>query len=46
MMGRVREYMDTEHKDNPFTEDEIQAAIQQMTDDNKVMLTDEMLFIM
>ncbi|XP_066982092.1 zygotic DNA replication licensing factor mcm3 [Macrobrachium rosenbergii] len=42
-MGRVREYMRGE-TEGSFSEDEIEAAIQRMTDANQVMLTDEMLF--
>jgi len=44
-LGRLKEFLKTEHPDEPFTNDEVDAAIQKMTDANQIMVADEMLFL-
>ncbi|KAK3869332.1 hypothetical protein Pcinc_025353 [Petrolisthes cinctipes] len=44
-MHRVREYINAEHSSQPFTEHELDAAINNMTDANTIMVADDMLFL-
>ncbi|KAK7075067.1 MCM DNA helicase complex subunit [Halocaridina rubra] len=44
-MSRIREFMKSEHKESAFTEDEIEAAINKMSEANQVMYTGGMLFL-
>jgi len=44
-LGRLKEFLKTEHPDEPFTNDEVDAAITKMTDANQIMVADEMLFL-
>lgn len=44
-MQRVTEYIKAEHSSQPFTQDELDAAIQKMTDANTIMVADDMLFL-
>ena len=44
-MDRVREWMATKNSSDPFTEDEIEAGIQKLTDANKIMVSDGMVFL-
>lgn len=42
---KMNDYMKQKHATQPFTEDEIEAAIQRMTDENKIMVSDDMVFL-
>jgi len=44
-LGRLKEFLKTEHPDAPFTNDEVDAAIHKMTDANQIMVADDMLFL-
>lgn len=44
-MQRVTEYIKAEHPSQPFSQDELDAAIQKMTDANIIMVADDMLFL-
>jgi len=44
-LGRLKEFLKTEHPEEPFTDDEVDAAIQKMTDANQIMVADDMLFL-
>ncbi|KAF2368460.1 MCM N-terminal domain [Trinorchestia longiramus] len=44
-MDKLREYVRQKHTAEPFTEDEIEAAVQRMTDDNQIMVSDGMVFL-
>ncbi|MPC22149.1 Zygotic DNA replication licensing factor mcm3 [Portunus trituberculatus] len=44
-MTRVTEYVNTAHPDQPFTSDEIDAAVERMTEANQIMVADGMLFL-
>jgi len=44
-LGRLKEFLKTEHPSEPFTNDEIDAAVQKMTDANQIMVADDMLFL-
>ncbi|KAA0201694.1 hypothetical protein HAZT_HAZT009210 [Hyalella azteca] len=44
-MDKLRSYMREKHADQPFSEDEIEAAVQRMTDDNQIMVADDMVFL-
>lgn len=44
-LGRLKEFLKTEHPSEPFTNDEVDAAIQKMTDANQIMVADDMLFL-
>lgn len=44
-LGRLKEFFKTEHPAEPFTNDEVDAAIQKMTDANQIMVADDMLFL-
>lgn len=45
-MTRITEYLNSEHKDKPYSKDEIDAAVIRMMDANQVMLSDDVLFLM
>ena len=44
-MEKVREWLASKHTSNPFTEDEMEAGIQQLCDANKIMVSDGMVFL-
>ncbi|CAG5124843.1 unnamed protein product [Candidula unifasciata] len=44
-LAQIKEHMAAEHKEQPFSEDEIMAAIDKMMDDNQVMLSDSIVFL-
>lgn len=44
-MTRVTEYVNTAHAEQPFSNDEIDAAVERMTDANQIMVADGMLFL-
>lgn len=44
-LGRLKEFLKTEHPDEPFTNDEVDAAVKKMSDANQIMVADEMLFL-
>lgn len=44
-MTRVTEYVNAAHPDQPFSTDEIDAAVERMTDANQIMVADGMLFL-
>lgn len=44
-MSKVREYMSLQHSAEPFSADEMEAALQRMTDANQIMVADEMVFL-
>ncbi|KAI8776701.1 zygotic DNA replication licensing factor mcm3 [Biomphalaria glabrata] len=41
----VKEHMASQHKDTPYTESEILGAIDKMMDENQVMLSDNVVFL-
>lgn len=41
----VKKHMATTHADSPFSNDELMAAIDKMMDENQVMLSDQILFL-
>ena len=44
-LERVKEVMNSEHANEPFSDGEIHAAIDTMSDENQVMLADNTLFL-
>ena len=44
-LQQIKDYMAAEHKTQVFSEDEIMAAIDKMMDDNQVMLSDNIVFM-
>lgn len=44
-MTQVKEHVNTEHPDQPFTADEFDAAVEKMTNANQIMVADDMLFL-
>ncbi|KAH9494473.1 Zygotic DNA replication licensing factor mcm3 [Bulinus truncatus] len=44
-LDSVKEHMASQHKDTPFTENEIMGAIDKMMDENQVMLSDNIVFL-
>ncbi|KAK8403735.1 hypothetical protein O3P69_000083 [Scylla paramamosain] len=44
-MTRVTEYVNAAHPDQPFGSDEIDAAVERMTEANQIMVADGMLFL-
>ncbi|XP_005107582.1 zygotic DNA replication licensing factor mcm3 [Aplysia californica] len=44
-LNSVRGHMASEHGDSPFSEEEMMAAIDRMQDENQVMLSDNILFL-
>lgn len=44
-MTHVTEYVNTAHAEQPFSNDEIDAAVERMTDANQIMVADGMLFL-
>lgn len=44
-LSRISENINTEHSSNPFSESEINAALEQMTEDNQIMLADGIVFL-
>ena len=44
-MTRVTEYVNAAHSDQPFTSEEIDAAVERMTEANQIMVADGMLFL-
>lgn len=44
-MTRVKEYVNAAHAEQPFTDEEFEAAVERMTDANQIMVADEMLFL-
>lgn len=44
-LDQIKTYVAAEHKDAPFSEDEIMAAIDKMMDANQVMLSDNIVFL-
>ena len=44
-LDNVMTHVNNEHKSQPFTSDEIRAAIGAMMDENQVMLSDNIVFL-
>jgi len=44
-MAKVKEWMATKHASEPFTQDEIEAGVQKLSDANKIMVSDNMVFL-
>ncbi len=44
-VARVREFLRTEHKDEPITEREFAAAVHTMEEDNQIYMSDEFVFL-
>lgn len=44
-MSRLKEFMAKEHASSPFSQDEIDAALEKMSDANQIMAADEMIFL-
>jgi hypothetical protein len=44
-LDQVTGHVNTEHQSKPFTEDEIMSAISAMMDENQVMLSDKIVFL-
>lgn len=44
-LTRVRESVNTEQQVSPFSQGEITAALNQMTEDNQIMLSDGIVFL-
>ena len=44
-VDKIREFVNQEHPDAPFEDDELYAAIEAMMDENKVMLADQIVFL-
>lgn len=44
-VDQIKAHMATTHKDAPFNDDEIMSAIDKMMDDNQVMLSDNIVFL-
>ncbi|XP_059158945.1 zygotic DNA replication licensing factor mcm3-like [Physella acuta] len=44
-LDQIKAHMSAEHKDTPFSEDEIMSAIDKMMDENQVMLSDNIVFL-
>lgn len=44
-IAQVCETINTEHNTQPFTQSEINAAIERMTDDNQIMFSDGIVFL-
>lgn len=44
-MSKLREYMSQQHSAEPFSADEMEAALQRMTDANQIMVADDMVFL-
>lgn len=45
-VSKVKKFLSDEHASQPFTTDEFDAAIARMTDDNQLMVADDMIFLM
>uniref|UniRef100_A0A2P2I2G5 DNA replication licensing factor MCM3 n=1 Tax=Hirondellea gigas TaxID=1518452 RepID=A0A2P2I2G5_9CRUS len=44
-MSKLRSFMAEKHTAEPFTDDEIEAALQRMEHDNQIMVSDDMVFL-
>jgi len=44
-LAKVKQHMTTSHADSPFSDAEVMAAIDKMMDENQVMLSDNILFL-
>ncbi|KAH9373979.1 hypothetical protein HPB48_003973 [Haemaphysalis longicornis] len=44
-VSNIMEFLAKEEQTEPFTQEEIDIAIQRMMDDNQVMLSDEIVFL-
>lgn len=44
-MKQMIEFMNAEHTSEPFTEEEIDAALKKMTDANQIMVGNDLVFL-
>jgi DNA replication licensing factor MCM3 len=44
-MSHLIQYINNEHSAEPFSKEEISCAIQRMTDDNQIMVSEDMVFL-
>lgn len=45
VLDKIREFVNKQHSDAPFAENELMAAINKMMDDNQIMLADNVVFL-